>query len=57
MAGDYPNFLLKVGKYRRMRDFTPVGYGLYYMVFNNGKAYIFNILKIKWENVKVIMLR
>ena len=56
MSGDYPNFLLKEGKYLRIRNYTPVGVGCYYMVFNNGKAYIFDLLKIKWENVKKIML-
>ena len=56
MSGDYPNFLLKEDKYNRIRNYTPEGVGCYYLVFNNGKAYFFNLLTIKWENVKRIML-
>lgn len=50
----YPTAELKVAKYKRMREETPKGTALIYMVLlNEEKALMFNLDKIDWNQVQM----
>lgn len=49
----YPHAELKVDKYERMKDATPKGTALLYMVLlNNETCYLFNMNTIDWSKVE-----